>query len=290
MSLQLKSLYMYRNFTFYNTEEGVLDSVDDSILDARHMRKTKIVATIGPTSNTQEAIIELGDKGVNVCRLNMSHGDHASHEAVVEKIKHYNSLDRGCLAILLDTKVQTDALSVYYMAIRMRYRPKALWPEVRHWRKREFPVCTRASSSIRLCHRQACHIQHTLTIAPPYCSGDYGQRSQCCDSVLLCLWKIVPFNRSVGLIHSARTLVQGPEVRSGDLSEPAELVPGDEWVFTIKEGETGEKRRISVNYDGFVQDVSEGDVLLVDGGICTFEIMSITSQDVICKVSVRAGY
>jgi hypothetical protein len=94
-----------RSFTYYNTEEGVLDSVDDSILDARNMRKTKIVATLGPTSNTQEAIIELGDKGVNVCRLNMSHGDHNSHQAVVEKIKYYNSLDRGCLAILLDTKV-----------------------------------------------------------------------------------------------------------------------------------------------------------------------------------------
>ena len=83
----------------------MLDSVDDSILDARNMRKTKIVATLGPTSNTQEAIIEMGDKGVNVCRLNMSHGDHSSHQEVVEKIKYYNSLDRGCLAILLDTKV-----------------------------------------------------------------------------------------------------------------------------------------------------------------------------------------
>jgi pyruvate kinase len=91
---------------FYDTKDGVLDSVDDNILDAKHMRKTKIVATIGPTSNSFEAICELGDKGMNVARLNMSHGDHASHKDVVEKIKMYNKRDRGCMAILLDTKVQ----------------------------------------------------------------------------------------------------------------------------------------------------------------------------------------
>lgn len=70
------------------------------------MRKTKIVATIGPTSNTFEQICELGDKGVNVCRMNMSHGDHASHQEVIDKIKQYNELGRGCMAILLDTKVR----------------------------------------------------------------------------------------------------------------------------------------------------------------------------------------
>lgn len=78
--------------------------------------------------------------------------------------------------------------------------------------------------------------------------------------------------------------MQGPEVRSGDLSEPAVLIPGEEWIFTIKEGETGAGRRISVNYDGFCDDVSEGDVLLVDGGIMTFQINSITDTDVVCEV------
>jgi hypothetical protein len=92
-------------FAFYDTSDGVLSSVDDDILDAQNMRKTKIVATIGPTSNTFEQICQLGDKGVNVCRMNMSHGDHKSHQEVIEKIKRYNELDRGCLAILLDTKV-----------------------------------------------------------------------------------------------------------------------------------------------------------------------------------------
>jgi hypothetical protein len=73
-------------------------------------------------------------------------------------------------------------------------------------------------------------------------------------------------------------------VRSGDLAEPAELMSGDEWTFTIKEGENGANRRISVNYDGFVDDVAVGDELLVDGGIMTFELTDISSTDVVAKV------
>lgn len=73
-------------------------------------------------------------------------------------------------------------------------------------------------------------------------------------------------------------------MRSGDLNEPAELVPGEEWVFTINEGEKGVNRRISVNYDGFVHDVSVGDELLVDGGIMTFKIKELTATDAHCTV------
>ena len=78
--------------------------------------------------------------------------------------------------------------------------------------------------------------------------------------------------------------LQGPEVRSGDLAEPVTLVTGDEWVFTIKEGENGQNGRISVNYDGFVEDVAVGDELLVDGGIMTFKLTNITDTDVHAKV------
>lgn len=43
-------------------------------------RKTKTVCTIGPTSCDREAFFRLADSGMNVVRLNMSHGDHASHQ------------------------------------------------------------------------------------------------------------------------------------------------------------------------------------------------------------------
>ena len=43
-------------------------------------------------------------QGMQVVRLNMSHGDHKSHKAVVDLVKEYNRLNRNCLAIMLDTK------------------------------------------------------------------------------------------------------------------------------------------------------------------------------------------
>jgi pyruvate kinase len=48
---------------------------------------TKVVATIGPATDTPEMIDRLFESGVDVFRLNMSHGDHASHSAVVKSIR-----------------------------------------------------------------------------------------------------------------------------------------------------------------------------------------------------------
>ena len=41
---------------------------------------------------------------MNVARMNMSHGDHKSHKAVVDLVKEYNLLGRGNVALMLDTK------------------------------------------------------------------------------------------------------------------------------------------------------------------------------------------
>lgn len=48
---------------------------------ASQLRKTKIVCTIGPTTNSKENLFRLADEGMSVARLNMSHGDHKSHKA-----------------------------------------------------------------------------------------------------------------------------------------------------------------------------------------------------------------
>lgn len=143
-------------------------------------RKTKIVCTIGPTSCSREDLFGLADQGMNVARLNMSHGDHKSHKAVVDLVKEYNKLNRNNVAIMLDTK--------------------------------------------------------------------------------------------------------GPEVRSGDVTEPIDMKPGAKYTFTIKEGADSKKGRISVNYDGFIDDVSVNDMLLVDGGMLSLKIVEKTKQDVVCEV------
>ena len=57
-----------------------------------YQRKTKIVATVGPTSETREALIQLAKAGVNVFRLNFSHGTHEDH---LERLK----LIRSSLAL-----------------------------------------------------------------------------------------------------------------------------------------------------------------------------------------------
>ncbi|GBG76515.1 hypothetical protein CBR_g22263 [Chara braunii] len=154
-------------------------------LSSTFQRKTKIVCTIGPTSNSREMIWQLVDAGMNVARLNMSHGEHQWHRAVVDLIKEYNAqpgVDN--VAIMLDTK--------------------------------------------------------------------------------------------------------GPEVRTGDVHEPILLTMGQEFTFTIKRGVVDEKC-VSVNYDGFVDDVEIEDIVLIDGGMQSLAVKSKTKDSVICEV-VDGGY
>ncbi|XP_062120283.1 plastidial pyruvate kinase 2 [Humulus lupulus] len=143
-------------------------------------RKTKIVCTIGPSTNTKEMIWKLAESGMNVARMNMSHGDHASHKKVIDLVKEYNAQNKdNVIAIMLDTK--------------------------------------------------------------------------------------------------------GPEVRSGDLPQPINLEPGQEFTFTIQRG-VGTADCVSVNYDDFVNDVAVGDMLLVDGGMMSFLVTSKTKDSVKCEV------
>ena len=68
------------------------------------MRRTKIICTIGPASANEDTIIKLVRGGMNICRLNFSHGDHASHGAVINIIKSVRERLDVPLAIMLDTK------------------------------------------------------------------------------------------------------------------------------------------------------------------------------------------
>ncbi|KAH9302346.1 hypothetical protein KI387_013929, partial [Taxus chinensis] len=144
------------------------------------LRKTKLVCTIGPSTSTREMIWKLAEEGMNVARMNMSHGDHRSHKKVIDLVKEYNVQSaNNVIAIMLDTK--------------------------------------------------------------------------------------------------------GPEVRSGDIPRPIKLVKGQAFTFTTKRGVSSESC-VSVNYDGFVNDVEDGDIILVDGGMMSFLVKSKTLNSVICEV------
>lgn len=68
------------------------------------MKKTKIVATIGPASESEERLRELFESGLNVCRLNFSHGSHDEHKKRIDTIKKIRQEMNLPIAIMLDTK------------------------------------------------------------------------------------------------------------------------------------------------------------------------------------------
>ena len=68
------------------------------------MRKTKIVCTIGPATESEEMISRLVTAGMNVARLNFSHGDHAEHKRRIDAVKQVREKLGIPVAIMLDTK------------------------------------------------------------------------------------------------------------------------------------------------------------------------------------------
>ena len=68
------------------------------------MKKTKIICTLGPASDSEKILSELIDAGMNVARLNFSHGTHEEHAAKIAKIKRIREQKKVPLPIILDTK------------------------------------------------------------------------------------------------------------------------------------------------------------------------------------------
>jgi pyruvate kinase len=77
------------------------------------MKKTKIVATLGPASSDKEILRQMFEAGVNVCRLNFSHGAYEDHAAVVKTIRELNDetgLNVAILADLQGPKIRTNEM------------------------------------------------------------------------------------------------------------------------------------------------------------------------------------
>ncbi len=144
------------------------------------MRKTKIVCTIGPKTWDKEAMLKLAQGGMNVARLNLSHGDQEQHARTIKTIREVNDELGTNIGIMLDSK--------------------------------------------------------------------------------------------------------GPEIRSGDLKQPLQLEVGDEIIFTVERIAEYPDGVVEINYDGFINDVEVGDVILVDSGMMNLEVKEKTEKDVICTV------
>ena len=127
------------------------------------MRKTKIICTLGPATETTEALRQLIQKGTDVLRLNMSHATHEWVREIVPRIRRVAQIAGRPVAILVDT--------------------------------------------------------------------------------------------------------QGPAIRTGDLKINLHLKPGDVLEFTLRGAKSKEQYSVTVNYAGFVKDISVGDTVLVDNGL-----------------------
>jgi len=68
------------------------------------MLSTKIICTIGPASDSPKKLAELAEAGMNIARLNFSHGTHHSHKKIIEQIRKLNRARQYPIAIMLDTQ------------------------------------------------------------------------------------------------------------------------------------------------------------------------------------------
>jgi len=92
--------------------------------------KTKIVATVGPASNSKEMLRALVKEGVDVFRLNFSHGNHEDHQKVIDAVREINAELDSTVALLLDLQGP-------------KIRVQEVGPDIELVRGQEFIITTR---------------------------------------------------------------------------------------------------------------------------------------------------
>jgi pyruvate kinase len=83
---------------------GLHDDPGTILSKRKNFKKTKVIATIGPACNTTPRLKAMIEAGMNVARLNMSHGDEASHTETVARIREAAEACGATVAIMLDTR------------------------------------------------------------------------------------------------------------------------------------------------------------------------------------------
>ena len=144
------------------------------------MRKTKIIATLGPATDSPEMLGQLIDAGMNLARLNMSHAAHPWVRRVVADIRAAAAHRNCVVGILMDT--------------------------------------------------------------------------------------------------------QGPAIRTGELPVPLDLKPGEKFVLTVRGAKSEEVHSVDVNYENFINDISVGDVVLIDNGEIHMKVLRKFDNKVECEV------
>jgi pyruvate kinase len=144
------------------------------------MRKTKIICTLGPATESAEVLHEMIAAGANIFRLNMSHAPHDWVRVIVPRIRAIARELDVVVGILMDT--------------------------------------------------------------------------------------------------------QGPAIRTGDLATKLNLKPGDIFEFTVRGERSEEEFSVDVNYDGLIDDIVEGDTVLVDNGVIHMKVLSKSGNRIRCEL------
>ncbi len=144
------------------------------------MRKTKIIATLGPATDSPEMLGRLIDAGLNIARLNMSHAPHDWVRRVARDIREAAAARRKAVGIMMDT--------------------------------------------------------------------------------------------------------QGPAIRTGDLPAALDLQPGQTFTLTVRGEQSEELHSVDVNYENFINDISVGDIVLLDNGQIHMKVLAKHANKVECEV------
>ena len=100
--------------------------------------------------------------------------------------------------------------------------------------------------------------------------------------------EIVPRIRKIaaGLSRPVAILLdtQGPAIRTGELKTYLQLKPGDILELTVRGAKSEEKYSVDVNYDGLVNDISVGDIVLIDNGVMRLLVLAKKKNRIRCKV------
>jgi pyruvate kinase len=79
-----------------SSERATCVTLNMILKDTPLMRKTKIVCTMGPACWSEEGIAKLLDAGMNVMRMNFSHGSHEGHLEVLQRFRKVPAARRPC--------------------------------------------------------------------------------------------------------------------------------------------------------------------------------------------------
>src|SRR5439155_10428527 len=88
--------------------------------------------------------------------------------------------------------------------------------------------------------------------------------------------------RSVGILLDT----QGPSIRTGNLETDLDLKQDDILELTVADAKSEEPYSVDVNYDGFIDDVSVGDTVLVDNGLIRLMAIEKGEKRIRCKVII----